>query len=202
MTKNTSPRPPAASRRRIQFGQATVEFAIGVVVLLLLLGGLVDFARAYYFSVGLQGAAYIGARHGAWFDYGRRQNVWLDDADITNAVNNGLAGSGLAHIAAPTTPCPTGSGGLHNPPYSGATDFPTGNNTVNLYIWYTKPGGSTQCGLATPPGPYDYTWRQGDVNVILAMNYTLVTGYMQNMLNAAGGIHVTNNAHFTIQGGY
>lgn len=189
--------------RRGQRGQSSVEFAIGSIVLLLLLLGLADFARAYYFDLGLSGAAYSGARHAAWFDFGGRQNVWLDDGDIVTAVNPGLAGSGLPTVTAPVGTCPTGTGGVqHNPPYD-ASLYPTGYNTVKLYICYTKPGSATSLGsLASAPGPYDYSWRQGDVNVILLMNYGLVTTFMQGVLNAAGGIHIASSSHFTIQGGY
>src|SRR5258708_30938433 len=65
--------------RKRQRGQSLVEFAISSIVLLLLMMGLLDLSRAFYFSVNLQGAAREGARHGAWFNTSARNNNYLDD---------------------------------------------------------------------------------------------------------------------------
>ena len=154
-------------------GQALVEFALGSMVLALLTMGLVDFARAYYYDVGIHGAAYSGARHGAWFDFGYRQNKYLDDADILSAVNQGLSGSGLATVSSIVGTCDSGfgtNGVLHNPPYA-ASYYPTAQNTALVYVCYTKAGSSTSVGtVSAAPTAYDYTWRGGDVNVVVLMN--------------------------------
>src|SRR6266705_1965982 len=84
-----------AEPRARQRGQSLVEFAISSIVLLLLMMGLLDLSRAFYFAVNLQGAAREGARHGSWFDTASRSNTYLDDADIMDAVNSALAGSNL-----------------------------------------------------------------------------------------------------------
>src|SRR5260370_19106100 len=81
--------------RSSQFGQSLVEFAISSIVLLLLMMGLLDLSRAFYYAVNLQGAAREGARHGAWFSTAARTNNYLDDADIIQAVNQSLNGAGL-----------------------------------------------------------------------------------------------------------
>lgn len=190
-----------SDRARRQRGQSLVEFGISSIVLLLLMTGLIDLSRAFYFDIGIHGAAYAAARHAAWFDFGSRQNKYLDDTDVINAVSQSLSGSGLTAVR--QSGCPTGQGNsLHNPPYD-ASYYPSGYNTVNLYICYTKPGSDDPVGsLASAPAAFDYSWRGGDVNVILLMNYGLVTGFLQSALNAAGGIHIASNAHFTIQGGY
>src|SRR5205814_8513346 len=90
---------PALSRTRVhrrrQRGQSLVEFAISSTVLLLLMMGLLDLSRAFYFSVSLQGAAREGARHGAWFNTAARENNFLDDADVMTAVKEGLYGAGF-----------------------------------------------------------------------------------------------------------
>ena len=189
--------------RRHERGQSLVEFSIGALVIALLLLGLLDFARAYYYDVGIHGAAYSGARHAAWFDFGSNQNRYLDDADILTAVNQGLSGSHLPNAAGIQGTCPTGSGGVqHDPPYANSY-YPTTANTVYVYVCYTKPGTSSSTGSnGTAPLAYDYSWRGGDVNVIVLMKYGLVTSFMQNVLNAAGGIDIASNAHFAIQGGY
>src|SRR6266513_5109528 len=78
-----------------QKGQSLVEFAISSLVLILLLMGLLDLSRAFYYSVNLQGAAREGARHGAWFNTPARTNNFLDDADVMTAVKQGLYGAGF-----------------------------------------------------------------------------------------------------------
>ncbi len=190
-------------RRPAERGQSLVEFAIGALVLTLLVLGLLDFARAYYYNVGIHGAAYSGARHAAWFDFGANQNRFLDDADILSSVNQGLGGSHLSTVSAVQGTCPTGTGGvLHNPPYD-SSYYPPTPNTVYVYVCYTQPGSSTSIGSrSSAPRAYDYSWRGGDVNVIVLMNYGLVTSFMQSVLNATGGIDIASNAHFAIQGGY
>src|SRR2546428_8550887 len=90
--------------RRRQGGQSLVEFAISSIVLLLLMMGLLDLSRAFYFAVNLQGAAREGARHGAWFNTAARAHLFLDDADVMTAVNQGLAGSGLTPGLGPSGP--------------------------------------------------------------------------------------------------
>ena len=200
MTEDGKGRGTVAPQRGQQRGQALVEFGISSIVLILLMTGLIDLSRAFYYDIGIHGAAFAGARHAAWFEFGSRQNKYLDDTDVVNSVNQSLAGSGLTAVN--RNACPNGQGNsLHNPPYDSSL-YPTGYNTVNLYICYTKPDGSVVGSVPTAPSSYDYSWRGGDVNVILLMNYGLVTGFLQSALNAAGGIHVASNSHFTIQGGY
>src|SRR5258708_32618917 len=80
--------------RSSQFGQSLVEFAISSIVLLLLMMGLLDLSRAFYYAVNLQGAAREGARHCAWFSTAARTNNYLADADIIQAVNPSLNGAG------------------------------------------------------------------------------------------------------------
>src|SRR2546426_1759438 len=81
--------------RRRQGGQSLVEFAISSIVLLLLMMGLLDLSRAFYYAVNLQGAAREGARHGAWFDTASRSNKYLKDSEVMAAVNSGLSGSSM-----------------------------------------------------------------------------------------------------------
>src|SRR6266851_1053413 len=131
--------------RRRQGGQSLVEFAISSIVLLLLMMGLLDLSRAFYFAVSLDGAAREGARHGAWFNTAGRKNIYLYDQTI----------------------------------------------------WDTYPGGSSQTGSmgAAPP---DNSWRLGDINVSLLMNFQLITPFIQSLFGA--GINLAYNEHFTIQG--
>src|SRR3989475_4854141 len=131
--------------RRRQRGQSLVEFAISSTVLLLLVMGLLDLSRAFYFSVSLQGAAREGARHGAWFNTASREKNFLDDADVMTAVKQGLYGAGFQDsqihlMSAGGGLGPTdGNGDSHNayPPAA----FPATSQHVNTDIIFTCPNG-------------------------------------------------------------
>jgi hypothetical protein len=183
--------------RRRQRGQSLVEFAISSIVLLLLMMGLLDLSRAFYFAVNLDGAAREGARHGAWFSTNLRANNFLDDTDIRIAVNQSLGGAGVVGTSVPQAAClaPTDSNVNNNKPYA-ASAYPASPQAVNIYICYTQPGGARvgQMGAA----PTDNSWRLGDVNVSLLMNFQLITPFIQNLFG--NGINLAYNEHFTIQG--
>jgi Flp pilus assembly protein TadG len=191
----------AVARRQKQRGQSLVEFGLCSSVLLLLLTGLVDLTRVFYFSSGIQGAANEAARHAVWFDPGSKRNTYLDDADIVSAVNQGLAGTNLPSVSGSQGTCPTPTDGntQHNPPFANSA-YPS-PGSVYLYICYTTPAGTTVASEPTPPAAFDGSWHLGQVNVILLYQYKLFTGFLQNVLSAAGGIHVAADAHYTVQGG-
>lgn len=175
-----------------------MEFAISSIVLLLLVMGLLDLSRAFYFSVNLQGAAREGARHGAWFNTAARTNNFLDDSDIMSAVNAGLNGAGLTANLQAAGGCLSGTDGnnFNNKPYV-ASAYPAATQQVNAYICYTYPGGSFQTGSRATP-PTDNSWRLGDINVSLLMNFGLITPLIQSLFG--NGIDIAYNEHFTIQG--
>ena len=183
---------------RRQRGQSLVEFAISSIVLLLLMMGLLDLSRAFYFAVNLQGAAREGARHGAWFNTSSRANLYLDDADVMAAVNSGLSGSGLVGTFVPSANClvPTDSNTLNNKPYP-TSAYPATPQAVNVYICYTQPNGGPQTGTM-PAHPTDNSWRLGDINVSLLMNFQLITPFIQSLFG--NSINLAYNEHFTIQG--
>ena len=185
-------------RRRRQRGQSLVEFAISSIVLLLLMMGLLDLSRAFYFAVNLQGAAREGARHGAWFDTAGRYNPYLDDSAIMTAVNQGLQGAGLTAVLVTSNGClaPADGNAYNNKPYVAAA-YPAATGAVNAYICYTYPGGSLQLGTRPSP-PTDNSWRLGDINVSLLMNFALITPMIQNLFG--NGLKLAFNEHFTIQG--
>jgi Flp pilus assembly protein TadG len=195
----------ARSGRR-QRGQSLVEFAISSLVLILLLMGLLDLSRAFYYSVNILGAAREGARHGAWFDTATRTNKYLDDADVMLAVKQAMAGSGFdgqpGHLPLPnfvaSAGCLAGADGnaINNKPYSSAAK-PASTGQVNVYICYTQPGGVFKTGTL-PVAPTDSSYRLGDINVSIIMNFAFVTPFIQNLFGA--GIPLVYNEHFTIQG--
>jgi TadE-like protein len=187
-----------------QRGQSLVEFAISSILLALLMMGLLDLSRAYYFAVNIQGAAREGARHGAWFDTASRTNKYLDDADIMQAVDQVMAGAGFDGVTyalpqlrtAGGCLAPTDGNTINNRPYP-ASAFPTGSQAVYVYICYTQPNGATKVS-SMPAHPNDAAWRLGDVNVAILMNFQLLTPMIQSLFG--GGIQLAYNEHFTIQG--
>jgi Flp pilus assembly protein TadG len=183
------------SRRQVR-GQATVEFGISSVLLLLILLGLVDFSRVFYFDTGLHGAVREGARHGAWYDTPNRKNPYLFDAEIKSTVDQALAGvAGVSpSVLAGNCPTPTDGNPYHNPPYSSSA-FPAVGvyNQPNLYICYNN-----NPALDLTAAPADNSHRLQDLNVILLMNYGLATGFMQSQIGK--NIPVAANAHIVVQG--
>lgn len=196
---------PAGGRtgvhRRRQRGQSLVEFAISSMVLLLLAMGLIDLSRAFYYSVALQGAAREGARHGAWFNTAARQNNFLYDDAVMTAVTQALSGAGLTNpgqiTQIKTAGClaPTDSNTLNNKPYPQAA-YPVTPQTVYVYICYTDPYGNKSGTRATAPP--DNSWKLGDINVSILMNFQLITPLIQGLFGS--GIDLAYNEHFTIQG--
>jgi Flp pilus assembly protein TadG len=181
-----------------------VEFAISSLVVILLLMGLLDLSRAFYYSVNIQGAAREGARHGAWFDTATRSNKYLDDTDIMQAIDDAMRGSGFdgitlpipTQIKGPSCLNPTDGNAVNNKPYGSAVNPPT-TGKVYVYLCYTQPNGIIQTGTLPSP-PIDNSWRLGDINVSIVMNFALVTPFIQNLFG--NGIPLVYNEHFTIQG--
>lgn len=193
---------PGARRSR-QRGQSLVEFAISSIVLLLLAMGLIDLSRAFYFSVALEGAAREGARHAAWFNTAARANLYLKDSEITSTVQQALLGAGfttgqVTFVAQGQCLTPTDSNADGNKPYPQSA-YPTTPQTVKVYACYTKPvslGGSQSGSLVT--APTDNSWRLGDINVIVLMDFQLITPFIQGIFGNT--LDLAYNEHFTIQG--
>ena len=170
------------------------------MVLLLLAMGLIDLSRAFYYSVSLQGAAREGARHGAWFNTAARQNNFLYDDAVLTAVKQALYGAGFTdaqiHLMnsggclAPSDGNPNG-----DKPYPQSA-YPAQAQNVNVYICYTDPSGN-QVGSRFSPPP-DNSWKLGDINVALLMNFQLITPLIQGLFGQ--GLDLAYNEHFTIQG--
>jgi hypothetical protein len=115
-----------------------------------------------------------------------------------SAVNAGLSGSGLTATFQPAGGCLAGADGntVNNKPYAQSA-FPASTQQVNAYICYTYPGGAIQSGSRATP-PTDNSWRLGDINVSLLMNFALITPLIQGLFG--NGIDLAYNEHFTIQG--
>jgi TadE-like protein len=181
---------------RGQSGQATVEFGLSSILLLLILLGLIDFSRVFYFDTGTHGAVREGARHGVWFDTPTRHNPYLYDAEIKAAVDLSLGGvSGVApSVLAGNCPTPADGNPYHNPPYISSAYPAVGvYNQPNLYICYNN-----DPALDITTAPTDNSHKLQDLNVILLMNYGLVTEFMQSQIGK--NIPVAANAHMIVQG--
>lgn len=173
-----------------------MEFGISSVLLLLILLGLVDFSRVFYFDTGLHGAAREGARHGAWFDTANRISPYLYDSEIKSAVDESLVGVVGVSPSVLAGNCPTPSDGnvYHNPPYPSSVFPPQGTyNVPYLYICYNNDPSLDFTGPST-----DNSHRLQDLNVILLMNYGLATGFMQDQIGK--NIPVAAYAHMVVQG--
>jgi hypothetical protein len=185
-------------REQHQSGQSTVEFGASAIVLMLLLLGLIDFGRAFYFGVGLRGATREAARQAIWFDPATGTNPYLYDGAIKSAVDAILDHSGLpaSQLQNPGASCPdvTDGNSIYNPPYADSAYATTSVNQPLLYICYANTPG---LDLATAPS--DNSYRGADVNVILVMNFGLTTQFMEGVLGTS--IHMVANTHMTV-GGY
>lgn len=188
----------------MQRGQSSVEFGASALVLILLLFGLIDLGRVFYFDVGLTGAVREGARQATWFDptspdkgCGPSPNPYLCDSAIKSSVDGILAHSGLPNsvLQNPGTTCPSVSdaNGFFNPPYQDSV-YPTSLNQPSLYICY-----SNTAGIDYATAPTDNSLRGTDVNVILVMSFGFASGLMQGVLGDS--VHIVANTHMTV-GGY
>jgi Flp pilus assembly protein TadG len=178
-------------------GQSTVEFAIASVVLLLILVGLIDLGRAFYYGVGLTGATREGAREASWFDQSTSTNPYLYDAAIKSSVDAILEKSGLPDsvLQNPDTTCPSPTDGNadYNPPYSDSS-YPAVVNQPLLFICYDN-----SPGLDFATAPAGNTYKGDDVNVILLMSFGFAAGFTSGALGNA--VHMVANTHMTV-GGY
>jgi len=77
--------------RRLQLGQALVELALILPVMLLLLIGVIEFGRYAYISILVGNAARAGALYGAQGFL----KATINNPDITTAARNDFASNGL-----------------------------------------------------------------------------------------------------------
>jgi len=182
---------------RAQRGQSTVEFGAASLVLVLLLFGLIDLGRVFYYDVGLQGAVREGARQASWFDPSTGTNPTLYDAAIKSSVDAILTKSGLptSVLQNSSATCPTTADGntSFNPPYADGA-FPANANQPSLYICYDNTP-----GLDLTAAPTDNSLKGADVNVILVMSFGFASGLMSGVFG--NSIHIVANTHMTV-GGY
>ena len=198
---------------RRQGGQSTVEFGASALVLVLLLFGLIDLGRVFYFDVGLQGAVREAARVGTWFDVASGTNPSLYDTDgwsgtpcsdpnphpgikesiDCNLYKSGMAASVLQNSGGMTCPDPSDGNSAYNPPYLDSV-YPAAVNVPSLFICYSQTP-----GLDLTTAPNDNSLKGTDVNVVLVMNFGFVSGFMSGVFGDS--IHIVANTHMSV-GGY
>jgi len=178
-------------------GQSTVEFGVAAVVLILLVFGLLDIGRAFYFAVALAGATREGARQASWFDPSTRTNPFLSDSAIQGSVDQILAHSGLpaSVMQNPGTTCPSPADGnaRFNPPYDPSI-YPSTLNQPLLFVCYANTPGTDFTSA-----PADNAYKGIDVNVILVLSFGFTSGFLADALG--NSIHIVSNTHMTV-GGY
>ena len=208
----------------MQQGQSSVEFGASAIVLVLLLFGLIDLGRVFYFDVGLTGATREAARQASWFVPGSNgasgTNPSLYDSDgwtqdpcpyeangnptgdpnqypgIKQAVDCNLNKYHLPSsiLQNPATTCPGDTATANNPPYTDSI-YPTQLNQPLLYICYANTP-----GLDLPTAPIDNSYAGQDVNVVLIMSFGFASGFMPSFLG--NSVHIVANTHMVIGGGY
>jgi Flp pilus assembly protein TadG len=121
-----------AERKSRKRGQALVEFAISVPILVLLVAGVLELGRGYAFAMATSNAARDGARYVA----GKTSTT--NGPGLTNMCS--LVKADLAAVTA-TVSCPTQVN--HAPPFVAGVDYTTpaaGQAVVVVYC-----GTSTNC---------------------------------------------------------
>ena len=208
-------------------GQSSVEFAASAIVLFLLVFGLIDLGRVFYFDVGLAGAVREAARQASWFvpppagsgvsgtnpslydDDGWRQDPcpYEQNGNPTGDPNQypGIKQAVDCNLHKYNLP----SSILQNP----TTSCPAtsdGNGLYNPpYQDSLYPAATNQpllfiCyannpGLDLTSAPPDNQYAGQDVNVILLMSFAFVGGFMPNIFGSS--LHIVANAHMVV-GGY
>lgn len=210
----------------MQRGQSTVEFGASAIVLVLLLFGLLDLGRVFYFDVGLTGATREAARQASWYVPGSNgasgTNPGLYDSDgwsqdpcpyeangnptgdpnqfpgIKQAVDCNLNKYHLPSsiLQNPTTTCPVTADG--NSAYNPPYVDATYPTTVNQPLLFICYEHTP--GLDLPSAPVDNSYVGQDVDVILVMSFGFASGFMPSFLG--NSVHIVANTHMVIGGGY
>src|SRR5438105_813675 len=212
---------------RRQRGQSSVEFGASAIVLFLLLFGLIDLGRVFYFDVGLTGATREAARQASWFvlpptgsaSTGTNPSLYDDDGWTQDPchyepngnptgdpnLNPGIKQSVDCNLNKYHLP----SSILGNPTTT-CPETADGNRAYNPpYADSVYPGTVNQpllfiCYANTPgldltTAPTDNSYQGRDVNVILVMSFGFAGGLMPDVVGTS--VHIVANTHMVI-GGY
>lgn len=169
----------ASWRRSRQQGQAMVELALLSVVLVLIMMGVLDFARLYQTNTALQEAAREAARHAAWYDGETDTNPFLSNAQIRPVIATVMNGAGLAQtvVMKSASQCP-------------ANDGPAPPDTTQIWVYTCLPTSAAACSGA-PAGSGQ------DVDVGVVLKFGLI---VQSSLLFGPDFPMRGDAHMRVQG--
>ena len=175
----------SATRQR---GQALTELAIASVLLILIVFGVLDFARLYNSNTAMVAAAREGARYAIAFDGATNTNPNLTTASIKSTVDTVLQGAGLPATSSATGGCLGSSSSHYNPPFADSA-YPAGTLDPIVIICYnTATGATAPAACGTTCGGYD-------MEVAVLMRYPfLITGPV------GPNAELTAVAHMRVQG--
>lgn len=212
---------------REQRGQSSVEFGASAIVLVLLVFGLIDLGRVFYFDVGLAGAAREGARQASWFvpppsgggSPGTNPSLydtdgWSQDPCPYEKYGNPTGDQNPNPGIKQSVDCNLNkfhlpSSILQNPATTcpATTDGNTAYNppfadsvyptTTNQPLLFICYANTPGLDLTTAPSDNSYAGK--DVNVILVMSFGFASGFLSGVLGPS--IHIVANTHMVI-GGY
>lgn len=103
--ESASPSVNGRGRWQSRRGVSTVELALTLPILLLLLLGVADFGRAYYAAIVLANAARAGAAYGSQSNAKSVDNVGIKTAAVQEGQNIGLTVNNVS--TQPVCKCPT-----------------------------------------------------------------------------------------------
>ncbi len=128
-------------RRSRSRGQAVVETALLVPILMLLVMGTADLGRVFYYSIAVTNAAREAARQGTYYDPLSASNAYDTYGQVLAAARNEVpADVTLNYPTSSPSHCLTGS------PSSWRVDYPTQPNSGYVYVCFD--GNDSQSGPA------------------------------------------------------
>jgi Flp pilus assembly protein TadG len=156
--------------RRGMLGQSLVEFAVVVPILVLVLGGIVDLGRAFYYEVGATDAA----RNGARVLVGNAQGSGPALSAVCTAIKQDLANEGGVAACTQVT---------HAPPYTSGSDYtPPGSGKAIALVYCGNY--STDCVSAPRPGCASQVACPNQVAVYVYYGFPILLNVIQSL---AGG---------------
>jgi Flp pilus assembly protein TadG len=161
-------------------GQAIVETALLLPILMFLTMGSADLGRVFYYSIAITNAAREAARQGTYYDPTANPpgNVYDNDAAILLAAQNEVPNGVTLSQATIAPNCLTGS------PSSWSDNYPTQPNTGYVYICYDGTSGQPAPGINT-------------VQVTILFNFQPVTP-LADIVGAAT-VHVVASTTMPVQ---
>ena len=163
-------------------GQALVETALLIPLLMLLVMGSADLGRVFYYSIAVTNAAREAARQGTYYDPTANPpaNTYNDYADILAAARNDVPSDvtlSLATIA--PLHCLTGS------PSSWSANYPADPNTGYVYICFDGQDNPAPAAAANT------------IQVTILYNFQPVTPLAS--IVGAGSVHVEASTTMQVQ---